>query len=78
MLRAVPTVLVIRPKLLALYKDFPFAETKRIQFRTEFFNALNHASFGNPNTSFGTSNFGRITSTVGTARSIQFGLRFDF
>jgi hypothetical protein len=63
---------------LSLYKDFSIAEQKRIQFRAEFFNALNHPNFGNPGLAFGTSSFGVISSVVGTGREVQLGLRFDF
>jgi hypothetical protein len=49
-----------------------------LQFRAEFFNAFNHTNLGAPGTSFGAPNFGQISSIVGFARDIQFGLRFDF
>ncbi|MCY4586363.1 MAG: TonB-dependent receptor [Bryobacterales bacterium] len=64
---------------LGVYKNFFFAdEDYRLQFRFEMFNAFNHANFGNPNTNFTSNNFGRITSTFGFAREIQFGLKFNF
>jgi hypothetical protein len=63
---------------LSLYKDFRIAESRRIQFRAELFNGLNHANFDNPGTVFGTPSFGIIRSTATPAREIQLGLRFDF
>jgi hypothetical protein len=64
---------------LGVYKNFHFAEERfRAQFRFEMFNAFNHANFGNPNTSFLSNNFGRITSTFGFGREIQFGLKLNF
>jgi hypothetical protein len=51
-----------------VFKEFPFAaERARLQFRAEFFNALNQVNFNNPfNTnvpSFASSGFGSITSS---------------
>jgi len=47
---------------MAAYKDFRITERITLQFRSEFFNALNHPNFGSPNTSFGAGAFGQITS----------------
>ena len=64
---------------LGVYKNFHFAEERfRAQFRFEMFNAFNHANFGNPNGSFLSNNFGRITSTFGFGREIQLGLKLNF
>jgi len=63
---------------LALQKRFSIGERGGLQFRAEFFNIFNHTNFGAPATSFGSPSFGTISSIVGTARDIQFGLRFDF
>ena len=65
---------------LSLYKDFHVSENHRVQFRVEFFNAFNNVNLNNPGTAFGSSGFGRITSTrsEADARQIQFGLRYDF
>ena len=68
----------------SLLKNLNLSETKRLQFRAEFFNLFNHANFALPDfdpfLSNGTrdSRAGKITSTNTTARQIQFGLKFIF
>ena len=63
---------------------FPIREERALQFRAEFFNVLNHPNFGRPDgivfTSAGAIRgaAGRITSTVNTARQIQFVLKLIF
>ena len=52
-------------------------ERRRIQFRSEVFNAFNHANFGPPNIARESSGFGQIL-TAAPARIIQFGLKFYF
>jgi hypothetical protein len=47
---------------MAAYKDFRMSERITLQFRSEFFNALNHPNFGSPNTNVGAGSFGQITS----------------
>jgi hypothetical protein len=60
-------------------KQFKLAERRSIDFRTEFFNAFNHASFGPPGRTLATpSTFGLITSQTTPPRNIQFGLKFYF
>lgn len=52
--------------------------------RFEFFNFPNHPVFGNPGAAWGRNavtldpNFGRIRSTAGSMRQIQFGLKYIF
>jgi hypothetical protein len=62
---------------MGLYKDFAFTERRRLQFRSEFFNIFNHTNFGNPTTTLGSGNYGRITSAL-DARIIEFSLRLHF
>jgi hypothetical protein len=62
---------------ISLFKTFPIKETMKLEFRTEFFNAFNHANFSNPG-SFFPFGFGVISSTIGDPREIQFGLKFYF
>ena len=60
-----------------LSKNFQINQRRYVQFRTEFFNAFNHANFGPPNIARESSGFGQIL-TAGNARIIQFGLKFYF
>jgi hypothetical protein len=68
---------------LSLFKTTALSERTKLQFRTEFFNALNHVNFGAPNTtafSNGTVNAsaGLITTLATAQRQIQFGLKLIF
>jgi hypothetical protein len=47
-------------------------------FRAEFYNAMNHAQFSNPGTTYRTANFGVITQTAVAPRLIQFGFKYLF
>lgn len=62
----------------SLFKKTAIDERRFIEFRAEFFNLFNNPHFANPNTTFGTGQFGRISSTILTPREIQLGLRFLF
>ena len=53
-------------------------ETSSIQFRAEFYNALNHPQFANPDTNFTSPTFGVISNTAVNARVGQLALRFEF
>jgi len=53
-------------------------ENGSFQFRAEFFNALNHPQFANPDTNFTSPTFGLISSTAVNARVGQLALRFSF
>lgn len=67
-------------------KNFRLFESHQLQFRAEFFNALNHVNLGAPGTNIrDPDNFGRVTSTSqgaagmpGDARVVQFGLKYSF
>src|ERR1017187_2024343 len=59
-------------------KDFRITERVGVQFRAEFFNALNHPNFGLPNGSIGSSAAGTITTVITNARQVQFGLRLHY
>jgi hypothetical protein len=77
----------------SLFKMFPVTESKRFEFRSEFFNLPNHPNFGNPGFSapgiaaapgalnFQSKNFGQILGTRDGAsdqREIQFALKFYY
>src|SRR5204863_3223398 len=51
-------------------------EPGTLQFRAEFFNAFNHASFADPNMSANTAQFGVIRGTRLNGREIQVALKF--
>ena len=60
-------------------KKWPIGERKNLEFRTEFFNLTNSSTFDPPNTLFGTSTFGAVsTTTRQPGRNIQFALKFHF
>ena len=73
---------------VSVQKEFSIDSEKKLQFRAELFNLLNHPSFDRnaDNTlvvfsgSSGrlNSSAGRLSTTVGTARQIQFALRLSF
>jgi hypothetical protein len=63
----------------SVFKDFPFTERWRAQFRFEGLNILNTPQFNYPDNNVQDKNFGVITSTLpGTERHIQFSLRLMF
>lgn len=59
-------------------KDFRLTERFGLQFRSEFFNVLNHSNFGLPNGSIGSTSAGTITTEITNARQIQFALRLHW
>jgi hypothetical protein len=66
---------------LALAKSVFFNwphEKSSLQFRAEFYNALNHPQFGNPDSNFTSPTFGVISNTSVNARVAQLALRFTF
>ena len=63
---------------LSITKTFKVAERHTFEFRSEFFNALNHVQYSTPGTAFGTASFGVIGSTSVAARLIQFALKYNF
>ncbi len=60
---------------LSLFKEFGLRERLHLQFRSEFFNSLNHPQFDLPNATIGNPTAGTISGTVGTPRDIQLSLR---
>jgi hypothetical protein len=53
-------------------------ENRRLRLEADFFNLANAAHFSNPNTTFGNSNFGTISSDRLPPRLIQLGAKFSF
>jgi hypothetical protein len=64
----------------SLVKHFRLTERQDLRFTADFFNIWNHANFAGPslNDVENPGAFGKITSTVGTPRLIQFSLRYAF
>jgi len=77
----------------SLFKDFLLSERFRLQFRSEFFNILNHPNFSQPNFggngvvaisgsgNFTSTSFGQVGSTRFAPydpRQIQFALKLYF
>ena len=59
-------------------KSFVPREGMKLEIRGEFFNFFNTPRFATPDTLWGDSTFGQVTSTLGNPRHGQFGLRFEF
>jgi hypothetical protein len=76
---------------LSTMKRFPIHETKSLEFRVDFFNALNHPSDSNPVSDISAAildpikgrvidpqNFGRILGSDSSPRMLQLSLKFTF
>ena len=62
---------------VGVFRNIPLTERYRIQFRSEFFNLLNHTNLGTPNNTMNNAAFGRILS--GSAgRVVQFALKVSY
>jgi hypothetical protein len=75
--------MLVGPKFVNLdmsaIKDTRFKENLALQFRAEFFNILNHPSWGNPTSAATTAaTGGQILSTFSTARQVQLALKLIF
>ncbi len=63
---------------LSLAKETSLREALHLKIEASFFNVWNHPHFGSPNNSFGTGNFGTITSDRLPPREIQLGAKLSF
>jgi len=64
---------------LSIFRQFPFGESRRFEFRAEAFNLFNHVVFGQPgNDISNASTFGKVTSAASTARQLQIGAKIIF
>src|SRR5450759_777056 len=63
---------------IALSRQFRLRERFKMEFRSDFFNILNHANWNNPGNSLSNSNtFGQITA-FGAPRIIQMAMKLYF
>ena len=62
---------------LSLFKYFKVSETRRVQFRAECFNLLNHANLGLPENDLESPAFGQILQ-AGPSRLMHWLLSFCF
>jgi carboxypeptidase family protein/TonB-dependent receptor-like protein len=65
----------------SLFRSFPMGGTRRIEYRLQAANLLNHPVFSNPSNNVTSGTFGQITSANNgnfPERMIQMGLRFSF
>ncbi len=62
---------------MGIQKYWNFSEAKRLQFRIEMFNALNHPNFFAPDTNLGDGGFGHISQAY-PARDVQAAMKFYF
>jgi hypothetical protein len=60
---------------LSFFKTMQLAESIKLQFRAEAFNAFNRPEYSSPNGAFGNANFARVTSTNTFSRQLQFALK---
>jgi hypothetical protein len=64
---------------LSLSKEFSIREDMKLQIRAEMFNTTNTPRFAIPNTAWSLGEgFGKVESTMGNFRKMQFGARFQF
>lgn len=63
---------------VSLAKRIPLKGRVTLQLRADAFNLLNSPQFGFPNASIGSPTAGRITTTVGDNRQMQFAAKLDW
>ena len=66
---------------MSIFKTFSMTERKKVVFRSEFFNTFNHVNFGNPSANAAPASlptFGKLLTTIGDPREIQFALKVYF
>jgi hypothetical protein len=63
---------------LTLSKSFLLPKDMKLRFMVEAGNIFNRTTFCAPNTNFSSPAFGTVNTQCNQARSVQFGLRFDY
>jgi hypothetical protein len=81
--RTIPTARIpgTATSALSFFKEFTLPklpENNHLEFRAEAFNALNHPQFNGPNTTVGSTAFGKVTSQANNPRQVQLGLKLYF
>jgi Carboxypeptidase regulatory-like domain/TonB-dependent Receptor Plug Domain len=59
-------------------KEFHITESQGVEFRADFFNAFNFASYNYPDANISDSSFGQITDTRSQPRIVQFSVHYSF
>jgi hypothetical protein len=62
----------------SVFKNLRIRERAQLQLRGEAFNLFNHPIFGDPTTTVGNVNFGRVTSQANAPRQVQVALKVIF
>lgn len=78
--RVLPNVRMdgIRSLDFSLFKNFPIDESRRVEFRGEFFNLTNTPRFGLPGQALGNAQFGVVNGQANGPRQVQLGLKVYF
>ena len=63
---------------MSLRRTFGIFENLKFTFEASLFNLDNHTDFGSPNTVWGSSSFGQVSSQANTPRDAQFSGRIEF
>lgn len=63
---------------MSVFKSFSIWGEHHMDFRGDFFNAFNIASYQSPDSNIADANFGQITNTNSTERHIQLSLKYAF
>jgi hypothetical protein len=63
---------------LGVGKGTQIREGTTFTIRADIVNVLNQPQWGNPNVDINSVNFGRISSTQGTSRTVTINARIDF
>jgi hypothetical protein len=63
---------------LGLLKYIPLTERMKMQLRAEFLNVFNRHYFADPNANMADPAFGNVTTTTGSPRTVQIGIRLDW